>query len=505
MLCRAKRDARVLTAVGAAVVLLVAGLAATAAEQPGLAPPIDIHKGLSDKEWPQLQNTPQRTGYSPTIIKVPFEEKWAVNLAVLDIGNRIQPTVQPIIAQGKVFVGCKNGRFFALNAASGAVEWTFDAAGPIHHTAGFAGGKVFFAAGDGCVYALDAGTGKQVWRFDNERRHGFSTAVLLVEGKVFAVDRGGRLYCLNPSDGKPLWQYDAGAPVCQSPAYSAGNVYFGDERMRVHAVKAADGSGLWRSKKLPGASFSLYWPVVVHGMVIVRSLADDTVRISCGAYDPFKHTERYHESMFLLDEKTGAELPKVEHYMNGCHQGTTPPPAVTRDGLLVARWTGARLDPKNKFFVAGGSKQQTSPPQGHAWALQDLRDKGRMVKMLEPTYTGTKDHRGLPLAIGVGPADETTVSSVIGDMVVNMLCMGWRYYNGSKPALKPGHYCVAHGIYSLTDERWLVKGMTSRSVYANQCSGGVSAVSAAGGLFYNVAWSYVQCHGTAEPVKPDAE
>ena len=176
--------------IGVAVVAAsgILTVAAQEPDKPGLGPPIQIHMGLSDKEWPQLQNTPQRTGYSPVQLKPPYEEKWRVFLPMkLGLGYNIRRCVQPVITEGKVYVGCTNGRFLALDAKTGEVKWEFEAGGAVLHTAGCSKGKVFFGTHDGCVYAVDTGTGKQIWKFDKRPRYGFFGAVLLAEGRVFAA------------------------------------------------------------------------------------------------------------------------------------------------------------------------------------------------------------------------------------------------------------------------------------------------------------------------------
>jgi len=464
--------------------------------KPGLGPPIEIHGNLRSDIWPQLQNTPQRTGYSPAKVKLPLEPKWSVRLTDLDIDNKTSGTIQAVIAEGKVYAGCKNGRFFALDARTGEVKWQYDAGGPIWHTAGYSKGKVFFAALDGRVYALESATGEKLWVFDNGRRHGFSTAVLLVGEKVLAVDRGGRLFCLNQSDGSEVWHYDAGAPVSQSPAYNDGRIYFADEHMRVHAVGEADGSGLWRSKQLAGLSFQYYWPVVVHGMVIVRSLADDTMWCHYPKYKPGESDDPWRQSLFLLDEETGRELPPVEHYMIGVHQGTTPPPSVTRDGLLVARWSGAILPPPNKHAAMGGWSK-VSPEAAHIWVLQDLRKGGKVAAVLEPDYVPGATNP--IIEVGLGPPDETTLTSVFSDLVISMLGpWGWRQFSADGKGLQLSPYSRAHGVHSLTEERWLWKGIQGAGGWFNQFAGGGAAVSGVDGMFYNVSRNHVQCHGSVE-------
>jgi hypothetical protein len=403
-----------------------------------------------------------------------------------------------------VFVGCKNGRLFALDARTGGVEWTFDAGGPICHTAGYAGGKVFVSAMDGCIYALGAGTGEEVWRFRTGRRYGFNTAVLLAEGRVLAVDRGGCLYCVDAADGDEVWHYDAGAPVDQSPAYGDGQVFFADEHMRVHAVSAATGRRAWISKKLPGLTCHQYWPVVCHGMVIVRPYNGQAGEVAWRNehYRAYREASGWQDprmqTLVLLDAGTGEELPPVEHYDIGMMSGPAPPPAVTRDGLLVMRWTGSLLDPGNKYQVNGVGEPESSPWRGQIWVLQDLRKRGDVVDVFEPDYV---DHiRGRKIAVGIGPPDETGANSVLGGLVTSIISMGWREYGEGGERLRQSPYCRAHGIYDLAEQRWRWKGIHSATEWANTFSGGVSAVSGADGRFYNICYNWVQCHG---PVNGD--
>ena len=102
-------------------------------------------------DWPQLQNGPARLGYSPEKIDVPLKRAWVVGLSP----ERLFPQTQPVIAGGRVLLGTAMGNFHAFEATSGKKLWSFQAGGPILHTAGVEGGKVFFGCLDGSVYALD--------------------------------------------------------------------------------------------------------------------------------------------------------------------------------------------------------------------------------------------------------------------------------------------------------------------------------------------------------------
>ncbi len=420
---------------------------------------IDIHKGLSDREWPQLGNTPQRTNYSPVEAEPPYRIRWQVKFPDFDPVGTTYAATQAIMADGRVYVGCKSGILYAFDARDGEMKWKFESGGAILHTAGYARGKVFFAAMDGRVYALDAANGKEAWVFDNGRRYGFSTAVLLAEDQIFMADRGGYLYALDQADGKKLWHYDATAPVLHSTAYNDGRVYFASEDMRVHAVKAADGSRLWRSEQLAGMSFMDFWPVVTGGKVIVRSMMSWGSRL--GDYkDPMGR------SMFVLDEQTGEQVLPFQHYPYGMH-GPHPPPAVTRDGLLVVPW---RVVEQKQYFheTAKGDR---------GWALQDVKTQTMVAKFF---HTG-EPMAGVPekLVPGIAATDETLIASVIGDIAIVVHHHSfWTAGGGSQQ----------YGAYHLTERRWHLCPLPSGWTRVhNTQGGGANAISAADGLLYQIA------------------
>mgnify|MGYP000088414167 CR=1 FL=1 len=427
-------------------------------------PAIDIHKNLSDQEWPQLGNTPQRTNFSPMKFDPPQGRlKWVAFLTDFDIDNKIAPVAQVIVAEGLCFIGTKNGRMFALDAKSGEVKWTFQAGGPILHTAGCASGRLLFLCMDGKAYALNARDGTPLWTFDSRRRHGFSTAILLAEDKAFAVDRGGRLFALDAASGAELWHYDAGAPVDHSPAWNAGKVFFASEDLRVHAVNAADGSRAWRTEPLGGMSFRWTHPVVVSERVFVEAMGLG------------KHLEDFRDParrvFFALDEKTGKELPPLPRWLMG-HDGPQPPPAVTRDGKLVVQWSCPdfmKMTIHNSYL---------------GWAVQDP-DSGQILMPLIEDKPGPMQSHGEDYLMyyGTCAADENLIASVLGDLALVIHHQGFR--QGPTPFMT--------GAFDFKTRRWSVKGGKGskgdgwhyHSQPPNHQCGGSNAVSGAGGLLYH--------------------
>src|SRR5205085_9983187 len=95
----------------------------------------------------------------------------------------------PAVARGTVFVASYDGKFYALNAKTGALRWKFTTAGErkfeargLHNmtpkdqtffdpfdvylsSAVVVGDTVYFGSGDGNLYALDVAEGTPRWKF----------------------------------------------------------------------------------------------------------------------------------------------------------------------------------------------------------------------------------------------------------------------------------------------------------------------------------------------------
>lgn len=79
----------------------------------------------------------------------------------------------PSVADGRVFLGSKDGRFHALDLATGQAAWVFQVGGandagvartPILCSAAVLSNRVHFGVENLHAYALDAGTGARLWR-----------------------------------------------------------------------------------------------------------------------------------------------------------------------------------------------------------------------------------------------------------------------------------------------------------------------------------------------------
>lgn len=229
-------------------------------------------------DWTQLQADAARSGYSPDAVRGPFELKWSWfgdytqgpgDAPPEQATVRLSDMIQPIVADGKVFVGAMDGKLYAIDRETGRTVWSFPTGRPIVNTAAYVDGIVVVNSMDGCTYGVNAADGSQAWK--HETPYGLLSAPAVQDGVAYITGRDGKAYALDVRTGDERWAYDAGAPIVNSPAVHEGVVLFGSEDMYAHGVDAATGERLWR-RKLPGQSFRSTWPVAYGDMAIFHSM-----------------------------------------------------------------------------------------------------------------------------------------------------------------------------------------------------------------------------------------
>ncbi len=113
-------------------------------------------------------------------------------------GSNILATFQssPAVLDGTVYIGTNNDRrVIALNAATGALRWSFRANGIVMSSPAVANGVVYAGSSGGSVYGLRATNGQRVWSasLGGEVHSG----PVVAQGKVYAAtygDSGGDVY-----------------------------------------------------------------------------------------------------------------------------------------------------------------------------------------------------------------------------------------------------------------------------------------------------------------------
>lgn len=113
---------------------------------------------IAADDWPTFRRDNRRSGYAPTELDDTLEPAWQA-----EFQGRIS---QATIAGGRVFL-CEIDQHavHALDAQSGANEWTFVAGGRVDSPPTIYQGLAIFGCADGYVYAVSATDGQLAWRF----------------------------------------------------------------------------------------------------------------------------------------------------------------------------------------------------------------------------------------------------------------------------------------------------------------------------------------------------
>jgi alcohol dehydrogenase (cytochrome c) len=188
--------------------------------QPAKAPVEKFQE--AGKEWPLHGGSWSNTRYS-TLTQINQSNVKTLGAAWnYDLGSEISHG-PPVIADGMMFIAAAGGHITALDAATGAVKWSYLPEGPgvdaRNRGLAVGGGKVYFGLTDGSVSAVDEKTGKKAWTTyigDGPARFGMfvSAAPTYADGKVLiglaSGDAGikGRFVALDAKTGKLVWQFN---------------------------------------------------------------------------------------------------------------------------------------------------------------------------------------------------------------------------------------------------------------------------------------------------------
>src|SRR5690606_24575752 len=104
-----------------------------------------------------------------------------------------------------IYCGAEDGRFHALDAATGESKWTFQCGAAVQASPAIVGGVVIFGAHDHNLYALDRRTGEKLWSYRGTGN--FVQAPPVVDGdRVYFAQWHDWVRALDLKTGEPLWQ-----------------------------------------------------------------------------------------------------------------------------------------------------------------------------------------------------------------------------------------------------------------------------------------------------------
>lgn len=204
---------------------------------------------LVEQDWPIFRRDPELQGVSQENLMYPLELAWSFEPEPGKGGRRLPIEASPVVADGTVYVGNQEGRFFAIDLETGEKRWEFEADGPITGAAAVYGARVFVGDTHGIFYALNTEGGVEAWRFEADDKIEGGVNILESDDGVVRIFFGSHdyfLYCLDAGSGDLLWKHETSYYIMATPSLvnSGGQqaVTFGGCDGIFHIVPA-DGEG----------------------------------------------------------------------------------------------------------------------------------------------------------------------------------------------------------------------------------------------------------------------
>jgi len=327
---------------------------------------------------------PMWSGWSPDVANTRFQPAAAAGLTAAQVPsltlkwafafpNGANAFAQPAVANGRVYVGSDNGFFYALDAASGCVHWSYEAKASIRTapsigSTGGAGDGVFFGDVKGNVYAVNAATAQLIWT-----RHVDPHPLARVTGAPVLLD--GRLYVPVAS----IEEAAGGNPTYECCTFRGGLVVY----------DARTGEEIWRNytiaepakpTKKNSVGTQLYGPA---GAAVWSAPTIDVERGAVYVATGNAYTQpaiETSDSVIAFDIKTGkvlwvSQVQSGDAYMIGCDAN-----ARTRDNCPDTQ--GPDFDFGNSPILRRLPNRQSvlvvGQKSGAVWAL-DPDKKGTVL------------------------------------------------------------------------------------------------------------------------------
>ncbi|NOT09695.1 MAG: PQQ-binding-like beta-propeller repeat protein [Gemmatimonadales bacterium] len=165
----------------------------------------------------------------------------------------------PAYGNGIVYFGSSDGSVYAVRAASGALLWKFDTEGTallsqnfgfdrrtVQSSPALDAATVYIGARDGYFYAIDRATGKERWRFNHEVSWVNGSPALAGGLAIVGTSDGHFVQGVDTASGAERWRFMTENIVWGSAAVVGATAYLGEANGTLYAFDVATGVERWR-------------------------------------------------------------------------------------------------------------------------------------------------------------------------------------------------------------------------------------------------------------------
>lgn len=184
----------------------------------------------------------------------------------------------PAVADGAVYFTSEEptaGALYKLDANNGAVIWKQEMPYEYQFTGGtemlgspsVAAGMVFTSSNLRTYYAINAATGDVVWTYTDPAAIEFIiSSPIYVNGELFIIDKFN-IACVNATNGHPIWSFFTGDELYASPSYADGKIYVVTSQRHIFVLDATNNGTKLASFTTSSSSWSS--PTLSNGRLYV--------------------------------------------------------------------------------------------------------------------------------------------------------------------------------------------------------------------------------------------
>ncbi len=135
----------------------------------------------------------------------------------------------PAVVGGNVLFGTEQGTFYSIATQPISIAWQYrdpKQSRAIRTAAAVNDRTVVYGTRGKQVYALDPASGKLQWKF--AVRSSVESSPIIAGDRVYVATKRGRIYALDIATGKETWQFEAGGGFLASPSVSEGKLVLGN-------------------------------------------------------------------------------------------------------------------------------------------------------------------------------------------------------------------------------------------------------------------------------------
>jgi outer membrane protein assembly factor BamB len=195
-------------------------------------------------------------------------------------GGKIWAT--PVIDGDTLYIGSFDKKLYALNASDGTKKWEFSTKGSIISTALVCNNTVYISSFDRNLYAVDATDGSPKWKFTADRW--FWAKPVVYNNVIYVGCLNHKVYALDAKTGNKINEYDLGSPLSSSPVLSDSLIVVASQEGRVYTIDTTNG----QMKLLTDLGETIYAP---------PSASDSVVYVYTGS-----------QNLYALSVESGAKL-----------------------------------------------------------------------------------------------------------------------------------------------------------------------------------------------------